>query len=79
MESDMNFGVRLTFRSGPDLPFPSYGTLGMSLYLLSSIRHITDVQKRVNDSAGYVLFLFGVNFSPRAHIQSVVGTLRGLF
>lgn len=50
VESDMHPGGRLTFRSGLDLPFPGCGTSGLSLYLLSSMRHITDVQKLVKDS-----------------------------
>ena len=47
MESDMNFQVRLTLRSGPNLPFPTCVTIGRPPYLLSSIRRVTDVQKMV--------------------------------
>lgn len=45
----MNSGVGLTFGLGPHLPFPSCVTLGLTLYFLSSLRDITDVQEIAND------------------------------
>lgn len=50
MESDMNFGVRLIFGLGLDLPFTDGVTSGLALYVPSSMRRITDAQKIANDS-----------------------------
>ena len=67
----MNFQVRLTLRSGPDLPFPTRVTVGIASVPSERISVPLMFRKRwkvVNDSAGYV-FLFGVNFSPWPHIS----------
>lgn len=46
----MNFGSQADFWTGPNLPFLSCVTLGLSFYFLSSLRHITGVRKIVKDS-----------------------------
>ena len=43
----MNFQVRLTLRSGPDLPFPTHVTVGIASVPSERIRCATDVQKTV--------------------------------